>query len=281
MLKNQELALRKARTNTRHHVIAVLLSGMLGTLPTSVFAWGSMGHEVASDLAISYLSPQTTEQIQLLLPNETLAEASTWADRMRSDPDPFWQREASPYHYVTVPPGKSYAEVGAPEVGDAITALSRFSRELRDPTLTLEERQRALRFGIHIVQDVQQPLHVGNGRDRGGNDVTVYIDGKPETFHWLWDSLLFESQDLTAVEWKSRIANNPDLRAPTIHDSDPLRWISESGALRDRIYPPPTTLNTAYLRIWLPVAEKRIALAAVRTAAWLNWVFAEPKAQIL
>lgn len=270
------MALGKGRKSIRTAVVAALLCAGLGAPSSQVFAWGFMGHEIASDLAMTYLSPQATEQLQTLLPDETLAEASTWADRMRSDPDPFWQQEAGPYHYVTVPPGKSYAEVGAPIEGDAMTALSRFSRELRDPTLPHEVRQRALRFGIHIVQDIQQPLHVGNGQDRGGNDVTVYVGGKPETFHWLWDSLMFESQELSAAQWESRIANNPALGPPTNKDSDPLRWVSESGELRDRIYPPPTSLNTAYLRIWLPVAEKRIALAAVRTAAWLNWVFATP-----
>ena len=45
---------------------------------------------------------------------------------MKSDPSPFWQRTASPWHYVTVPEGKTYDEVGAPPEGDAVTALERY-----------------------------------------------------------------------------------------------------------------------------------------------------------
>ena len=250
------------------------LALFLAAAPTQLFAWGFLGHEIASDLSEAYLSPEAATQIRLLLPGESLAEASTWADRMRSDPSPFWQLEASPYHYVTVPTGKSYAEIGPPKQGDAITALARFSREIRDLSRSLEERRRALRFGIHIVQDLQQPLHVGNSRDRGGNDVTVVVDGKEETFHWLWDSLMFESQDLSKREWHARIRQNSHLGTPTASDADPLLWVSDSGELRDRIYPAPQSLNRRYLDQWLPVAEDRIALAAVRTAAWLNWVFA-------
>jgi hypothetical protein len=126
-------------------------------------AWGQTGHRVTGAIAEQYLTDDAKAAIKQLLPNESLAEASTYADEMRSNPGEFWQKEARPYHYVTVPKGKHYHDVGAPEEGDAFTALQKFSKIVKDETAPLEERQRALRFIVHIIGDLHQPLHAGNG----------------------------------------------------------------------------------------------------------------------
>lgn len=141
-----------------------------------------MGHRVAGELAAQYLNDTTAQKIRELLGNETLAEASVWADNMRSDPSPFWQKEAPHYHFVTVPPGRSYSEIGAPPQGDAVTALAMFRRQLRDPHTSETQKQLALRFALHIVQDLQQPLHTGNGRDKGVAKFRSRWGANPRTF---------------------------------------------------------------------------------------------------
>ena len=102
-------------------------------------AWGQIGHRITGAIAEEYLSENAKAAIQRLLPYESLAEASTYADEMRSNPSAFWQKTASPYHYVTVPNGKTYSDVGAPKHGDAVTALIRFRRTLRDPKATVAQ----------------------------------------------------------------------------------------------------------------------------------------------
>ena len=121
-----------------------------------------MGHEIAAQLSAPYLTPRCQEQLKELLGNESLASASTWADRMRSDPSTFWQKEAGPYHYVTVPKGQRYEEIGPPPQGDAATALRQFEDDLRSPSVSRERKQLALRFAMHIIQDLQQPIVVCN-----------------------------------------------------------------------------------------------------------------------
>ncbi|WP_439107419.1 S1/P1 nuclease [Congregibacter sp.] len=229
-----------------------------------------MGHEIAARLAEPYLSPSARKAVEALLGKETLASASTWADRMRSDPSTFWQEEAGPYHYVTVPDGRRYQEVGPPPQGDAATALAQFALDLQDPNVSRERKRLALRFAVHIVQDLQQPLHVGNGRDRGGNQISVMMDGSRVNLHRVWDALLLESRQRTQDEWLSYFRNSALLRQPEKRDADPLVWIAESAALRESLYPVPATINAAYLRRELPRAEARLAQAGIRTAAWLN-----------
>ncbi|EAQ97817.2 S1/P1 nuclease [Congregibacter litoralis] len=236
-------------------------------------AWGAMGHELAGTLAAPYLSANARAQIDALLKDETLASASTWADRMRGDPDPFWQEEAGPYHYVTVPDGQSYTQVGAPPQGDGYTALQQFRKDLRDPTTPTRRKRLALRFALHIVQDLQQPLHVGNGRDRGGNQIRVAINGETSNLHSVWDRQLFESTGRSKETWLDYFRRGDLLREPNPADSDPLLWIRESAALRETLYPVPTAIDRAYIKQQLPRAEQRLALSAVRTAAWLNATF--------
>ena len=111
-------------------VALLLLASSVLSLPA--FGWGQTGHRVTGAIAERHLSVEAKQQIAALLPLESLAEASTYPDDMKSNPSEFWQKTASPWHYVTVPEGKHYHEVEAPEEGDAVTALKQFRATLKD-----------------------------------------------------------------------------------------------------------------------------------------------------
>jgi len=238
-------------------------------------SWGKTGHRVAGQIAEHYLSAEARLALAELLPAEGLAEASTWADFMRADPAEFWQRTASPWHYVTVPGDRHYVEVGAPEEGDAFTALQRFRATLLDRDAELDERRLALRFIVHIVADLHQPLHVGNGSDRGGNDFEVVYFGQPSNLHRVWDSQIIDHEQLSFSEmsdWLQQKITADQYRKWST--ADPLVWIAESARLRDQIYPADVRLSWEYDYRWLPVIRQRLAQAGVRTAAYLNELFA-------
>lgn len=233
-------------------------------------AWGRLGHQVAGDIAEPHLHSTTRVALRKLIGSESLAAASVWADEMRSDPSQYWQETANPYHYVTVPPGRSYGEVGPPGQGDALSALEAFEAVLQDRDSSLAERQLALRFSLHIIQDLHQPLHVGNGRDRGGNDILASYRGDTVNLHHVWDTLIVQHGARSRDSWRARLRQWDLLREPQASDVEPLRWVAESSSLRDRLYPPPHVIDTAYLDRFLPEAQQRLALAGIRSAAWLN-----------
>ncbi len=238
-------------------------------------AWGRTGHRVTGAIAERSLSAQTRAAVRAILGPETLAEASTWADEMRASHDPFWREQAGAYHYVTVPDGKSYAQVGAPAQGDAVTALREFADTLRDPNASLVDRQLALRFAIHIIGDLHQPLHVGNGRDRGGNDVKVRFFGRPTNLHRVWDSGIIDRERRSFHEWASWLgARITPQQAARWAVSDPLVWIAESARIRSTLYPERANLGWRYVLRHKPVIRERLAQAGVRIAAWLDAVFA-------
>lgn len=249
--------------------------------PTPALAWGKTGHRVVAALADAHLSGLAQAHVRELLGVESLDEAATWPDEMRSDPAVFWQRTASPWHYVTLN-GMTYDE--APSEGDALEALERFSATLKSPSATLADKQLALRFIVHLVADLHQPLHAGRCCDRGGNDVKVKWFGRETNLHAIWDSALVDEQQLSFTEYAERLRRHmSNAEVIAWWDINPRDWVSESGQIRDTIYPAATggkalpELSYAYVYRFTPMMERRLSQAGVRLAAYLNAIYAQPQ----
>lgn len=271
--------------------IAALAAALV---PSPALAWGKTGHRVVAAIADTQLSGLARAQVeQILGPGESLDEAANWPDEMRSAPGTFWQKTATPWHYVTLN-GIVYDH--APPEGDALEALGRFSRTLRDPAASRADKQLALRFIVHLVGDLHQPLHVGKCCDRGGNDVKVTFFGKPTNLHAVWDAQLVDDEQLSFTELAAKLERHIS-PADIVKwwDINPRDWISESAELRDTLYPtaadmpkPPKgkkklkkgtlpDLSYNYVFKFSPVMERRLSQGGVRLAAYLNAIFAQPQ----
>ena len=272
------------------------LAAVAALIPSPVFAWGKTGHRVVAAIAETELSGLARANIeQILGPGESLDEAATWPDDMRADPSPFWQKTASPWHYVTVN-GITYDH--APPEGDALQALAKFSATLKDPNASRADKQLALRFIVHLVGDLHQPFHAGKCCDKGGNDVKVTWFGKPTNLHAAWDSAMVDEEQLSFTELAAKLERHiSDRDVIEWWDINPRDWISESAEVRDSLYPtaadmpkPPKgtkvkkskapvvpDLSYSYVYRFTPVMERRLSQAGVRLAAYLNALFAEPQ----
>ena len=263
--------------------------------PSPALAWGKTGHRVVAAIADRQLSGLARAHIEEILgPGESLDEAANWPDEMKSDPSPFWQKTASPWHYVTLK-GILYDRV--PPDGDALDALNRFSKTLRDPQASLADKQLALRFIVHLVGDFHQPLHNGKCCDRGGNEVKVNWFGKPTNLHAVWDSQLVDEEQLSFTELAAKLGRHISNRdIVSWWDINPRDWISESAQLRDGLYPTAADLpklekgkklkkgqpvlpdlSYSYVYRSTPVMEMQLKKAGVRLAAFLNALYAEPR----
>lgn len=263
--------------HTLRAAVAALAAAAL-VLPQTSLAWGLTGHRVVGEIAQSLLTTEARIGVAAILENEDLAEASNWPDFMRASPDKFWQEEASPLHYVTVPDGKTYAEVGPPPEGDAITALARFRAQVLDRRLPRAQRALALRFIIHVVGDLHQPMHVGNGTDRGGNDVKVDFFGQPSNLHSIWDSGLIDRQQLSYTEMSRWLMRSTDIKqAKAWMDPDPLTWVAESASIRPSLYPKGDKVSWDYAFAHDAMLKQRLMQGGVRLAAYLNAMFADAR----
>ncbi|WP_299072216.1 S1/P1 nuclease [uncultured Paraglaciecola sp.] len=234
-------------------------------------SWGKTGHRVTGAIAQQHLTSKAQLAIDKLLENETLAEVSTYADEMRSHPSKFWQETASPWHYVNVFDGKTYAEVAPPPEGNAVTALEMFTKQLKSKQTSLAEKQTALKFIVHIIGDLHQPFHAGNGKDRGGNDVKLKFFWEDSNLHRVWDSGLIDQQKLSYSEWTDILNRKiSEKQANQWKEIDPKVWIAESAKIRALVYPDQDKLSWEYQYQNLPTVKQRLQMAGVRIAAYLN-----------
>jgi len=254
--------------------------------PHQALAWGRVGHHVASRITDARLTPAARAAVASLLePGETILVASTWADEHRRQ-----FPESAPWHYVNVPITEpKYDPKFAAPGGCVVMKIDELKAYLADTSKPRADRQRALRYLIHFLQDMHQPVHVGDRRDRGGNDLQLrfFDDGQNPragtNLHRLWDSDLIERHSTDEDVWTKEIEvlstpENVALWAKGTTED----WANESLAAAKLAYKPPGAteelkagqkLDQPYLDFALPIARERLAKAGTRTATVLNDLF--------
>ena len=247
-------------------------------LPMAASAWSAFGHRLVADLAATELTPQARAQVADLLRGEadpTLAGVATWADELRENDPDLGKRSAS-WHYVNMPEGTcNYIPARDCRNGDCVIgAIERQAAILADRKRSRAERAQALKFVVHFVGDVHQPMHVGLGRDRGGNDVQVNLDGKGMNLHSLWDRELLAARGLQQQDHVRHLARQS---VDDIAPGDVRTWARESCELRTSpgLYPPRARIESGYVERWQPLAERRVRVAAHRLAHLLNETLAD------
>ena len=101
-----------------------------------------------------------------------------WADKIRRK-----RRQESPWHYTNVRPGEwTYEAARDCPNGNCVTEkIKEFVAVLANIENPLEKRKDALKYLVHFVGDVHQPLHLGNRKDRGGNRISFLIQEEKST----------------------------------------------------------------------------------------------------
>jgi hypothetical protein len=265
----------------RAPMVLVLL--LILTAPASVLAWGPNGHRVVGRIAANHLTAAAAVAVASLIGPEGLDQASTWGDDIRNDPN--WQpplKNPSPWHYISIDDQETLETTARDPDGDVLEAIERFSAVLRDPQATRPAKQEALRFLVHFVGDVHQPLHVGRRADRGGNTVEVTPFGEKTNLHSVWDSGLIESEKLSFSELAVFIDHPTLEELRTWQSAAPADWVGESKAVRDRVYKiGDGKLSYQYAFDHMPLIKRRLLQGGVRLAGLLNSIFAQPGPSIL
>jgi len=265
------------------------------------YAWSSLGHQLVGQVAQGLLTPQAKAGVAELLrdePDPTLAGVAMWADTLRTtDPDRF--KATAAWHYVNMPSGTCrFIETrDCPNGACVIGAIDAQRHLLTDLTQPLEVRRDALKFIVHFVGDIHQPLHTSNRPDRGGNDFPItlrtdippedyarerYTDGVMETnLHAVWDYYVLASAGLEMKTYAERLRIKA--RSPSTFRGSPRAWAAESCRLIDRraLYPSAREMDAGYLNAMRPLAEQRVEQAARRLARLLNEAFAHPPSSTL
>jgi len=293
-----------------------LLTAAMLAAPAPSFAWGDEGHEIVATLAYQRLTPKVKKAVDALLAQDksTLTKPdfvgrSTWADKYRdSDRSTTKVRYTGTHqwHFVDIETdggtlqqacfGRPPLPTGTPaSQGPAnacvVDKLEQFRQELAAPSTPAAEKLLALKFILHFVGDVHQPLHAADHHDQGGNAVAIEAapSAKQSNLHSYWDTQLVQKLGSTSVPKAAATVaklitpqNVALWSAGSIED-----WASEANAkAKDTAYNfsgektfvndhggTGEVLDATYDARALPVVTEALAKAGVRLANLLNDAF--------
>jgi len=196
-------------------------------------AWGMLGHRVVGEVASKHLNESTKNKIQSILGNQTLAEVSNWMDDIKSDKK---YDSLRPWHYVTIPDGMKYSETNLNPKGDVIAGINFVVNQLKTENLDPQLEKEYLMILVHLIGDVHQPLHVGNGKDKGGNDVKATWFGESSNLHKIWDSEIIDGKQYSYTELTAIIDHPTHEEVVDWQSDDVGDWAYQCMAFRNGIY---------------------------------------------
>ena len=289
--------------------LAACAALVIGAFPAPALAWGYEGHEIIADLARMRLTPAVRAKVDAMLAVDTdtltahdMASEATWADAYRSA----GHRETAAWHFVDIEldhPDLTSACFGRPPLNGALASagpaqdcvidkIDEFTAELAAPETTPAERLLALKFVLHFVGDVHQPLHASDHQDRGGNCVPIALGGpRTSNLHAFWDTGVLEplggDPQAAAVTLAARIT---PAQAATWAQGSAADWAQESfGVAKAVVYTlntptgcaqdsSPITLPDAYVAAAHAAADLQLEKAGVRLAWVLDRALGQPSA---
>ena len=245
----------------------IIVSLSLIFISNVVFGWGQTGHRTVARVAENHLSKKARKKLFEIMGHESLVEASTWMDNIKSDSTYDY---AKTWHYVTVPDGKTYQSAEKSETGDAYEAINRLRSVVKNENSTIIQKQEAIRMLVHIIGDFHQPLHVGNGTDRGGNQVKIKWFSTKSNLHRIWDSGIIERKGFSYSEL-AELIDHPTEQA-NLNSTDLDVWVAEAQALRPQIYASSDQdrLSYEYMYKNWDTLKDQLLKGGIRLAAVLN-----------
>ena len=237
---------------------------------STAHGWGDDGHMIVGLAAEELMCSEAAAEVERLGSGESLGQIGLWADEIRDQPE--WAH-AAPWHYVNIPDDGDPRRHAEPPEGDVIHAIDRFFTTLRSQNASDEDRLIALRFLVHFVGDIHQPVHVGRAEDRGGNLTDVTHEGRETSLHGFWDFNVVWMRRLSEVEYAESISHDVLITAIKDPNIDVRDWATQVFDLREQVYsfdPATGALDEAYLAMAEELAQQQLTLAAAHLANMLN-----------
>ena len=261
-------------------------------------AWGPQGHEIVGRIAELHLTPQTLLAVSALLNGTNTvvtihisdAGVANWADYVRHE-----RPESAPWHYVDIPFSALAFDRQRDclsHTGCVVEAIEHFQRVLKNPDASAETRVEALKFLVHFVGDIHQPLHCAerNG-DKGGNLCLVMWPGtaKPVRLHVVWDDNLIEKSladrkldTLAYADYLNETLATPKADLWSGGKAPDWAWESHYAAVTE-VYDtvpaegPPQLLSAQYILRGQGLVDIQLSKAGLRLAKLLNQTLSQQK----
>jgi hypothetical protein len=273
-------------------VVAGIL--LLGVTAPQGWAWGREGHRLTALVAEAYLTPETKAKIAELLSadskgKETLADVAPWADEYRQE-----HPESAKWHFVDIPASEakfdrqrdcplSSTDPKSPWRDCITDRILYFEGRLGDESLSLQERAIALKFLVHLMGDIHQPMHA-LGDARGGNDIPVNFLGSSQcdsnkcNLHGVWDDTMIQEHNLSESKYTAMLLSEiKENNWERLSGGEPTSWanISHKYAV-DALVPNSSVISRNYYEEEVKIVDAQLALGGLRLARVLNRILGPP-----
>jgi hypothetical protein len=266
--------------------------------------WGHEGHEITAAIAQNLLGNNANSNVNQLLGGATMESIASWADQVRRDPAYKW---SGPLHFINSPDWACNYDRNRDchsEDGDPMAcvdgAIQNYTARVTDGSIGADQNAEALKFLVHFVGDIHQPLHCGFTSDRGGNSIEGTFEGEASNLHHVWDtSILLKrmnenysgDQDAMAAALTKHVQTD---WAPLAQQWTTCNNTAPHGACSDQWGMESVTLACGYAYVdtdgqthltdgfelgdgyylrTSPIVEQQLAKGGVRLAAILNSLF--------
>jgi hypothetical protein len=279
----------------------VLSSMLVAVLPQQAQAWGTEGHRVTGLIATELLTPRARIAISRVIPGGELADISLYMDINRKELSEKI-KGSEKWHYDNQPVCKTLTYEQYCPNGDCASAklpvVFKALKEGAEPTSPLADRALALRFLVHMVGDIHQPLHAADDGDLGANLKFVLIPESDQgrRLHGVWDTDIVKRalRGVNEAEFAKDALKRFKDRIPQWQSGAVRDWMSESHSLSKLVtysklpnfecgkeWPStivsPVPLSEEYMKAAAETVPAQLAKAGARIAWLLNQALDAPE----
>ena len=294
--------------------VAVALAGAaLGLFANTCQSYGEEGHSIIAEIAQRRLDPAAQAAVTNLLQGATLSSVASWADDVKYPADP--HPESYNWHFVDIAlladTYKRERDCAASSKGDCIVEELKRLRTQLACAPTVQQRREAIEFAVHFVGDIHQPFHTVNEKVGANQQLvtgTVYhgaacgkggcvFDSRKDptvNLHEVWDTGLIRAAFYDWGAYVAKLENGVlknDLDVRRLGESlDPEEWANDTHRVAQSVWPVKApndpgndvfTVDDAYYDKVMPQLDRRLAVAGLRLAAFLNEAYSSASCEVV
>jgi hypothetical protein len=240
----------------------------------SAVAYDAVGHRIISDIAYNNLTAKAKKQCDKVLGKHGIIYASVWADEIRSDKKYDYSYK---WHYQNLKDSLTIEQLDVlfknptAEGEHLFFAIDQLTQRLKKDKNDAE----ALKFLVHFMADLHQPMHLGRAEDLGGNKISVQWFGKTTNLHAVWDGMITEGQKMSYSEYSRFLQDSFEKQKAKKQAESLLQSVYNVYQLRTEIYTYGVNEKNNYIYMFKFASRNNEMLysAGIQMAKRLNELF--------
>ena len=253
-------------------VITILFFAL--TFSLSTWAWDAVGHRIIGEIAYQNLNRKVRKQCDRVLGERGIVYQATWPDEVRSDKQYDYSYK---WHYQNLKDGMTKVDLENLLANPLLEGEHLFYaiNTMKDRLKKNKNDEEALKFLVHFVGDLHQPMHLGRLDDLGGNKVIMKWFGKETNIHAVWDGQITDSKNMSYTEYSKYLIDKYEPQLKEYKKYSILQSVEKAYEIRTRIYNYDDPKNSNYLYVYTfgKDVDEMLFRAGIQLANQLNAVF--------